>query len=129
MLKLTGALLITAALFGSATASAATHTFTLTHARALDQRYEHSQGFATEGVVCGWVRVHVAGCSSKLTVVVIDGQPAERYTLIDYVTRSGACSNAGRIVKRVGGITYQNGGDHFGNCFTGPLVVEPHDIY
>jgi hypothetical protein len=138
MLKRTGLLLtlilILAAPAGASTGARLTfpqpkHTFTLQAARSLDQRYEQHQGLGATITGCGWVRVHVAACASHFTATVIDGQAPERYTLIDYITRSGACENAGPVVRRHDGITWQKGGSHVGNCFTGPLVVVPHTIY
>jgi hypothetical protein len=102
-----------------------THTFTLAAARHVAWHYEHGvEGFPVTMGACGWVRVHVAECSLRMTVVVIDGEPAESLLLIDRVTRSGPCSNAGRVISRHNGITVQDGGHHFGNCFDGPLVDE-----
>lgn len=97
--------------------------FTLNQARGVDIRYEHS--IAGHVGVCRWRNRHDAECDVTLAVRVIDGGVLEHYAWKDEVTRSGPCSNPGRIVKRVHGLTYQDGGHHVGNCFTGPLVAVP----
>lgn len=97
--------------------------FTLNQARTTATRYEQAAGLGAQVQDCRWLDRHDAECAVTLTAVVtVHGSP-QHYAWEDRVTRSGPCSNPGRVVKKVHGLTYQDGGTHYGNCFTGPLVA------
>lgn len=98
--------------------------FTLPQAQRAAQRYENRLGL--DGVLgsCRWLDRRRAGCKVTYDLVIIDGLPAQHLTYEDVVTRSGPCSITGRIVSKKNGITVIKGQKPYGNCFTGPLVVE-----
>lgn len=99
--------------------------FTLPQAHAIAVHHEAKSNLGGHVQQCAWRDRHDVICVVTGSEAPIVGQPASSYRWEDVVTRSGACTNAGKIVKRVHGITYQNGGHHYGNCFTGPLVAMP----
>lgn len=99
------------------------HGFTLKAARRMVDRYQQRQGFPVAGLRCAWGSIHRIVCQGTWAGVVLTGGQSETLRLVDYVTRSGPCSLTGRITHRHG-LTYITGHKRYGNCFTGPLVVE-----
>jgi hypothetical protein len=99
--------------------------FTLPQAQRAAQRYENRLDLGGVLAPCRWLDRRDAICPVTYDLTVIDGQPAQIITGEDVVTRSGPCSITGRIVSRKHGITVIRGRKPYGNCFTGPLIVEP----
>lgn len=121
------ALLISAPAAAAATGASLTFNhhgaFTLHQARRVAVRQEAQFDVGAHVGRCHWQDRHDAACDVTASGLIFNGLPAAQMTWEDVVTRSGPCENAGRIVKRVHGLTYQDGGHHAGNCFTGPLLV------
>lgn len=101
-----------------AAATAPRHPVTVTAARHALDRYDARSGVAA----------HVVGCAPRspamviCTVDLVGLSPV--YEARYEVTRSGACT-AGRVVRKTKHRTVVRGGEHYGNCFTGPLRVIP----
>lgn len=111
--------------FAAALSFTSPGTFSLNEAHATATQYEQSVGLGARVQDCRWLDRHDAECAVTLTATVTTYGSSQHYAWEDRVTRSGPCSNAGRIVKRTHGLTYQDGGTHYGNCFTGPLIASP----
>jgi hypothetical protein len=97
--------------------------FTLNQARRVAVTYQRQLGLAGRVGACRWIDRHDAGCPATYNLVVIDGQPPQRLTFMEVVTRSGPCSLPGKITHRRGLTIVTGGRHHYGNCFSGPLVV------
>lgn len=99
--------------------------FTLGQARVTADRYEQGVQLGGRVQACRWRDNRDAICTIVADNTAVLGSGSAEYAWQDRVTRSGPCSNPGRIVSRRGGVTVQDGGHHVGNCFTGPLVAIP----
>jgi hypothetical protein len=96
--------------------------FTLAQAHQTATRYEQHAGLNGQVQSCRRLDDRAVDCYIIADSQTVIGDGAAVYEWQDKITRSGPCSNTGKVVSRRHGVTVQDGGRHYGNCFTGPLV-------